>query len=114
MSADQFGDLVVVYGLTPEKVATVNRLRAEGKSWAAIAVAVGWHAPTLFQHVAWALQRTGQPLPAGCPDLDPNWPDTNNRPRGPRLCTSYPRCPCGKGTHRQSEPGDGRTVEVPE
>lgn len=35
-------------------------------------------------------------LRLGCRDLDPNWPDTDGRPRGSVLCVSYPRCSCGE------------------
>jgi len=33
---------------------------------------------------------------AGCPDLDPDWPDIFGKPRGPRVCVLYPNCRCGK------------------
>lgn len=33
----------------------------------------------------------------GCRELDPDWPDDNGRPRGPRLCVTYPNCECGRG-----------------
>lgn len=33
---------------------------------------------------------------AGCPDLDPDWPNILGEPRGPTLCVSYPNCECGR------------------
>lgn len=37
---------------------------------------------------------------AGCPDLDPNWPDASGHPRGPVLCVLYPSCSCGREDQR--------------
>lgn len=106
-------DLPVRYGLTAETLSLVLSWRAEGISWATIAERIGWHAPTLFQHYQWAAQAMLTSADTGCPDLDPEWPDETGKPRGPVLCASYPRCPCGEGTHRLSVPGDGRVKEMP-
>lgn len=32
----------------------------------------------------------------GCPDLSPEWPGLDGRPRGPVLCVCYPHCECGE------------------
>lgn len=105
-------DIPVRYGLTPEIRATVIQRRSEGASWELIAREVNWHAPTLLEHLSWGT-RAPEPFPGpGCRDLDPDWPDTNNRPRGPRLCATYPRCLCGEGRHRMSSPGDGLAKEI--
>lgn len=37
----------------------------------------------------------------GCPDLDPDWPDTFGNPRGPVNCVCYPNCECGKSVLRK-------------
>lgn len=42
-----------------------------------------------------AKELTAKPRRQWCNDLDPNWPDIDGRPRGPRLCVTYPQCPCG-------------------
>ena len=105
-------DLPVRFGLGAETLSSVLSWRGEGVSWATIAERIGWHAPTLFQHYQWTAKAEGRTAEAGCPDLDPAWPDATGKPRGPILCTSYPRCPCGEGTHKHSSPGDGRTRET--
>ncbi len=45
----------------------------------------------------------------GCHDLDPNWPDSSGRPRGPRLCVTYPGCPCGASDREQATQSAGAT-----
>ena len=104
-------DLKVKYGLGPDTLTRILSWRKEGLSWATIASRIAWHAPTLFRHYQWAAKAAGYTTEAGCPDLDPAWPDSAGQPRGPVLCESYPRCPCGDGTHRHSADGDGRKVE---
>jgi hypothetical protein len=37
----------------------------------------------------------GRNAKRGCPDLDPNWPGPDGRPRGPVSCVTYPNCTCG-------------------
>ncbi len=32
----------------------------------------------------------------GCPDLDPDWPGPDGKPRGNVLCVLYPSCKCGR------------------
>ena len=104
-------DIKVKYGLGPDTLTRILSWRKEGLSWATIASRIAWHAPTLFRHYQWAAKAAGCTAEAGCPDLDPAWPDSAGQPRGPVLCESYPRCPCGDGTHRHSADGDGRKVE---
>jgi hypothetical protein len=102
----------VRYGLGGENLERVLSWRRDGWSWAAIAEQIAWPTPTLlFQHYQWAAMAGGYVAEAGCPDLDPAWPDSTGHPRGPVLCESYPRCPCGEGTHRHSADKDGRKVE---
>lgn len=38
----------------------------------------------------------------GCKDLDSQWPGVDGKPRGPRLCVSYPRCECGREDNQVS------------
>ena len=42
----------------------------------------------------------------GCPDLDPMWPGSDGKPRGPALCVLYPRCTCGDSDRRQAAKSD--------
>jgi hypothetical protein len=42
----------------------------------------------------------------GCDDLDPEWPTSGGKPRGPVLCVCYPNCECGrKDGHKSREIG---------